>query len=109
MATAPDLRAASNKRMRIDHRAIADISASIHEHWRHAHNVAPNVAAIADAGSTGHKAHSIGGGKMPHWVCVLVKEWLFGRVHRHIHRPSHTEVPQDSLFAPRIGAPATRL
>src|SRR6266481_8714316 len=109
MATAPDLRAASDKRMRIDHRAIADISAGIHEHGRHAHNVASYVTAVTNAGSSRNEAHTIGAGKMPHRVSVLVKEWLLGRVHRHVYGRSHAEAHQDSFLYPRIGAPATRL
>src|ERR1700688_4490255 len=95
--------------MRIDHRAVADVSTRIDEHRRHAHDVASDVAAIANARSTGNDAHAIGSRKMPHRVSILVKEWLLRGIHRHIHGGSHAEAHEDSLFYPRVGSPAGRM
>ena len=65
MAIASDLRATSDQRVRIDHRAVAHVSARVHEHRRHAHNVAADVAAVANARSAGHDAHAVARRKMP--------------------------------------------
>src|ERR1700724_4535498 len=46
VTVAPNLRAASDQRMRIDHGSFADVGSYVDEHGRHADHAATNVAAV---------------------------------------------------------------
>jgi hypothetical protein len=59
MAVASDLRAAPDQRVRIDHRAFADVGAHVDEHWRHAHDATADEAPIANARATWHDADAV--------------------------------------------------
>jgi len=68
VTVAPNLRAAADQRMRIDHGSFADVCSYVDEHGRHADHAATNVAAVANARTTRHDAHSVVGCQGANWI-----------------------------------------
>src|ERR1019366_6310895 len=58
VAVRADLRAAADKRVRIDHRPVAHPGTHVDIHRRHAGDALTEVAAVADAGTSGHDTHA---------------------------------------------------
>src|SRR5208337_5509642 len=59
MAILPNLRARTDQRVRIDHRAFAHIRPDVHKHRRHADHSPADICAIPYAGSSGNNTHAI--------------------------------------------------
>src|SRR6202008_4038509 len=59
VARAPDLGTATDQRVRIDHGLLAHVSANVNEQRWHPHYAAANVAAVANARTAGHDAHTV--------------------------------------------------
>src|SRR5580692_8227638 len=108
MAVASELRAAPNQRMRVNHRAVADVRADVDEHWRHANHPAPNVRAVANARSAGYDADAVGNRDGANRIRRLINERLARGVDRHIHDHTHAKSEQDSFFHPGVDAPTRR-
>src|ERR1039458_8866223 len=68
VAVLPDLRAASDQGVRIDHGAVVHICAHVDVHGRHAGDAFADVDAIANAGSAGNDAHSALRREVLHWI-----------------------------------------
>src|ERR1035438_6996863 len=58
VAVLSDLRAASDQRVRIDHRAIIHIRSHVDVHGRHAGDAFADIDAVANARSAGNDTHS---------------------------------------------------
>ena len=58
-----DLRAGSDQRVRIDHRAVVDVGADVDVHRRHADDALAEVRAVADGRSAGHDADAVAASK----------------------------------------------
>ena len=107
VASGADLGAASDQRVRIDHRAVAYICADIDIHRRHAGDAFTDIAAVANAGATGNDADAAVGVESLHRVGGFVEPGLTRGVDGHIDDRAQAEAEKNALFHPAIDAPAS--
>src|ERR1700722_12297769 len=106
MSIRSPLRAASYQGVRIDHGAIAHPASRIDVHGRHARDASTDVAAIANAGSTGNNADAAIGRYVLNRKGRFIEPGLASGIDRHIHHCAHAKSDQDSLLHPGVHAPS---
>ena len=106
MAVAPDLCAAPNEGVGINHRAFANISADVHKHGRHANDSPPYVTPIANAGAAGNDADAVRRSDGADRISGLVEEGLLRGIDGHVGDGAHSKAKQNPFFHPGIHAPA---
>src|SRR6266849_1293896 len=92
--------------MRINHSSLADVSAHVYKHRRHADDAAPDISRVANAGSAGNDSNAVAGRDRSNGIRGLVDERLACRVDGHVHDRAHAEAQENSLLHPGVCPPA---
>ena len=100
------LRAASHQRVRIDHGAVADPRSRVNVHRRHTNDALADVAAVANAGASGHqRIPSEGPSRFTGHVALSNIGCRTGST-RHVHNRAHAQPREDAFLNPDVDAPA---
>src|SRR5207253_2009861 len=91
VAVLSNLCAAADKRVRVDHSAIAYPRTGVDIHRRHARDTLADEAPIADARAARHNADAAGNREPLHRPGSFVEKWLPSRVHGHVDDPADAE------------------
>ena len=103
-----DLRARSDERVGVDHRARSDPRADVHVHRRHADHARREVGTAAHGRSAGYEAYSPIDAERLHGIGMLVEERerpRAARADRHVHQSAEPKAEQDPALHPGHGAP----
>src|SRR5207248_1140664 len=106
MAIGPDLSAASDERVGVDHGSITHICPCVDVHRRHASDSLSDVTAVTDRRSTGNDTNAAVQAKLLDGIGGFIEPWLPHGMNGHVYNRAHPEPQQNPFLDPCVYAPA---